>query len=185
MITIRPDRIARTGVVRATGSYSPNAEAYATAKRFAASGVMAGARLSGWERFKLWLRTNASGADTKAIYAAAASGQPVSVALDPSAPAVPGASLPPSTAAPAYSGQSPDATQMSAMGLYITSGFHPSFIPSVVQGKAERAAALDPRLTDRPSALARIAVADDGRVGQAAWQAAARRFYAMNKSRIG
>jgi hypothetical protein len=183
---IRPDGIYKTGVIRATGhGYAPSADAYAVTERFSQADQLRGMR-SGWARFKLWMRTSAMQRKAMQAGAAAPASAPNAIATNPSAPNSPGASLPPSTASPSYPGQSPDATQMSAMGLYISSGFHPSFVPSVVMGKAEKAAKLDPRLAGRPAMLAYQATNyADGRVGQAAWQSAVRRFYAMNKSRIG
>lgn len=183
---IRPDAVYKTGVVRATGDgFNPGADARAVTHRFSQADQLRGVG-SGWARFKAWMRTRYAQRRAAAAAAAAPEPAPNAIVTDTGVPNSPGASLPPSTASPSYPGQSPDATQMSAMGLYISSGFHPSFVPSVVNGKAERAAQLDPRLAGKPAMLAyRATNYAGGRVGEAAWQAAVHRFYAMNKSRIG
>jgi len=176
---IRPDGVMRTGVVRATGSFSPSANAYAVTQRFAASGHLGAARPSMWARLKFWLKSRPAPRGGRAI---APMTPVVSNAEFPSAP---GNSLPASTAAPGYSGQSPDARQFSAMATYITSGFHPSLVPSVVEGPEQAAARLAPHKGAHPAALAAGVMHYAGdRVGQAAWQAAVRRFYAANKARI-
>lgn len=184
---IRPDGVYKTGVIRATGDgFRPDADAYAVTQRFSQADQLRGVG-SGWARFKSWVKTSyAQRKAAAAAAAAAAAPAPNAIVTDTGVPNSPGASLPPSTASPSYPGQSPDATQMSAMGLYISSGFHPSFVPSVVQGAAEKAAQLNPHLASKPAMLAmRARQYAQGRVGQAAWQAAVHRFYAMNKSRIG
>lgn len=187
---IRPDGVYRTSVIRSTGNgYQPYQNAQAVAQRFAASDQLRDAPLSAWQKFRIWLASRGTGKATAAIYAAAnqSPAQPAPLTSNALVPATPGASLPPSTAAPQYSGQSPDATQMAAMGTYISSGFHPSYLPGVVENKQQAGARVTAgtRVTEMPAELASL-VEDyaSGRVGQAAFKAAVQRFYAMNKTRI-
>lgn len=188
---VRPDGVYRTSVIQPTGSgYQPYPNAYAIAQRFAASDHLSGPGLGFWAKLKARFAGRATAKAVQAIVSAAmrAQAQPAPITSNASIPSAPGNSLPPSTSAPMYPGQSPDATQMSAMALYISSGFHPSFVPQVVEGRQEAAARVTAgtRITGVPAALAlRVENYAQGRVGQAAWQAAAGRFYAMNKSRIG
>lgn len=179
--TLRPDGVMKTGVVRSTRGFSPSANAYAVGQRFAQADQLAGPR-DWWARLKAWARKRPG--MTAAPAAAAA---PDAIQSNALLPASPGASLPPSTAAPGYPGQSPHATQMAAMATFVMSGFHPSFVPGVVRGRQEAAAQVTAgtRVTMKPAMLAYGATRyADGRVGQAAWQAAVQRFYAMNRSRI-
>ncbi len=189
MLTIRPDRVVRTGVVVPTGNgYSPDANAYAVAQKFASSDQLRGAG-SMWSRFKTWMRTSYAQRQAAAVYAAAAATPPNAIVTDTGVPNAPGNTLPPSTASPSYPGQSPDATQMAAMGTYITSGFHPGFVPGVVRGKQEAAHDLfgNNGITQEPmrlAVMASAAVNGGGRAVEAGITAAQHRFYAMNKSRI-
>lgn len=210
---IRPDRVARTGVVPPTANYEPILDGERIAREFANAGQLAPATLDGlryaqalgahghqlqllglrdsnlsvWMRLKLFFQGLFTKAKAAAIVRAAMSDQSTATraaATDSMANIT--SSLPSENNSDMYDGGAPSGatSQQSGDALAIMGGQGTLKTNNPpIMSSQQAAGEIAPAMVLQPATLARISQ-PSGAVGRQATRAALSRFYAANKGRI-